>query len=877
MRRLPTAAQFRNRVIVPSFAVSGPALAIVLGALAGLLELTREQWSWFLGATLAYAAAATPVLLAYQGRMLAPVGAWLDGDRAPETAAAAFARAMDLPRRTALVGAVGWLVPVVLITVAMELRWPEWSDFESGVVLASGVAAAFVAGSFMIFVVKRRTASVRCALVEALPDPRQREHLVRPLGLRTKLLVSVVGVTVVSAAFSVLLAQVTAVRAIHGVAIRWQEDLLAGAAASPGGLRAGAGLPAWGGALEVAEIDLSAPDARGLLEPRVLAHLRSEIASGATRGDSRGLPTRKVFAWRRVAGGAAEDAGRIAIALLPRDALPIDLRRIGLVFGLLLLVSTGVAVGLASLLAGDVSRSTEALRGEAERLASGDLRRGRVWESEDELGGLWRSFEAMAGWLRETVGRVAGAADGVEATVSEMVAVAASVTEVTGEQERGIRQATGSMEATFEQVRGIAQSSAALGALVEESSSSVLELGAAGEELFGTAGLLSERVDEVSASIEQMVRSVREVRGSTEALAQAAEETSASMGQMVQSLGEVDATAEQAARLSHEVVESAEGGRGRLLEALSGMEAIRAATEAAERVVRTLGERTREIGAVVDVIDEVADETNLLALNAAIIAAQAGEQGRAFSVVAEEIKDLADRVWSSTKEIGALIGSVQAEGAAAIGAIERGARSVAEGAGLWAAAGSSWEAVAQASRESGARMGAIVLAVREQARASGHVRELMERVREGVEAIRRAAAEQDRGNELISRNAGTMREAARQVRGTTEEQARGSGRIRESVEGVRAAVERINQALQEQSAACRSAAEFLEAVWQRTQRNAQSAERLEAVARGLAAEAEGLRQHVKRFQLGSSEELGPPPAPPSRAARTQPFGLGVGR
>jgi len=521
-----------------------------------------------------------------------------------------------------------------------------------------------------------------------------------------------------------------------------------------------------------------------------------------------------------------------------------------LVFGLLLLVSTCVAIGLAWLLAADVSRAVEGLRREAERLASGDLRRGRTWESEDELGSLWRSFEGMSLSLRETIGGVAEAADRVEATAGEMVEVAASVSGATADQVRGIRQARGSMEAIGAQVRGIAESSSALGVSVEESSSSVLELGAAGEELFTTAGVLSSRVNEVSASIEQMVGSVREVRTSTEALGSAAEETSASMGEMAQSLREVDASAEQTARLSREVVESAEVGQGKLVEARTGMEAIRAATEAAERVVRTLGERTREIGAVVDVIDGVADETNLLALNAAIIAAQAGEHGRAFSVVADAIKDLAERVLANTKEIGGLIRSVQDEGAAAIGAIERGSRSVAVGAELWGAAGSSWEAITRASRESGTRISAIVGAVREQSRASGHVMELMERVREGVEAIRRAAAEQDRGNEVISRSAGTMRDVAAQVRGTTEEQARGSGRIRESIEGVREAVDRINQALQEQSTACRSAAEFLEEIWQRTHSNEQSAGRLDAVARGLVDQAAGLRQHVERFRIG---------------------------
>ena len=112
------------------------------------------------------------------------------------------------------------------------------------------------------------------------------------------------------------------------------------------------------------------------------------------------------------------------------------------------------------------------------------------------------------------------------------------------------------------------------------------------------------------------------------------------------------------------------------------MEEIREATEAAERVIRGLGARTSEIGGILDVIEDVADETNLLALNAAIIAAQAGEQGKAFSVVAEEIKELADRVLASTKEIASLIGAVQLESENAIGAIEAGSGSVRDGVEL---------------------------------------------------------------------------------------------------------------------------------------------------------------------------------------------------
>jgi methyl-accepting chemotaxis protein len=159
------------------------------------------------------------------------------------------------------------------------------------------------------------------------------------------------------------------------------------------------------------------------------------------------------------------------------------------------------------------------------------------------------------------------------------------------------------------------------------------------------------------------------------------------------------------------------------------------------------------------------------------------------------------------------------------------------------------EEITRASRESGTRIAGIVSAVRDQARAAGHVVELMERVRGGVDEIRGAAAEQDRGNESVHQSAVGMREVAQQVRGTTEEQARGSGRIRESVEEVREAVERINQALQRQLAACGAAVEFLEEVSSRTRSHEDSGRRMDEATKGLLRQAEALREDVQRFRI----------------------------
>jgi methyl-accepting chemotaxis protein len=398
-------------------------------------------------------------------------------------------------------------------------------------------------------------------------------------------------------------------------------------------------------------------------------------------------------------------------------------------------------------------------------------------------------------------------------------------------------------------VGGVSESAQALNISVEESSSSILELGAAGDELNDTASVLSSKVEEVSGSIEQMVRSVKQVSSATEGLSDAAAETSSSMEEMASSMKAVDNSAEQTARLSSEVVSLAESGQEKVSQTIQGMEAIRDATDAAEAVIQGLGARAKEIGGILDVIDDVADETNLLALNAAIIAAQAGEHGRAFSVVADEIKELADRVLASTKEIGGLIRSLQDESVNAIGAIEAGTASVASGVELSAEAGSSLEEITRASRESGTRIGGIVSAVREQAKATSHVAALMEGVAGGVQQILVAGSEQDKGNEVIFRSAVTMREVAQQVRRTTEEQSRGFSRIRESVEGVRVTVESINTSLQDQSSACSQVASFLEQVFDGTRSNEEAAQRMGESMQGLLTQAQALREDVAKFQI----------------------------
>jgi methyl-accepting chemotaxis protein len=279
------------------------------------------------------------------------------------------------------------------------------------------------------------------------------------------------------------------------------------------------------------------------------------------------------------------------------------------------------------------------------------------------------------------------------------------------------------------------------------------------------------------------------------------------------------------------------------------MESIRTATDSAQQVINALGERVQQIDAVLEVIHDIANRTNLLALNASIIAAQAGELGRPFAVVASEISDLAVRVRSSSEEIGNLIRSLQTESENAVGAIETGRESVASGVVLAREAGASLEVITSAARQSGERSREIVIAVRAQSKASCHVVEMMERVSHGLTAIRKATEEQDRSHQAVADGTRQMQDVAQQLRTTTEEQARGCRQIGESAEGVRAASEAIYALIDSQMTACTTSASLLEKLATQASSDEENASQMEETIRALVVDAETLRADAKDFKL----------------------------
>ena len=829
--------------------------AMIVVYLAAILNLDREGWIAFLVAVLGATIFLTPMGRYAAGRMEKDICAALDLEVAGKATAndieLAFRGASMLPFHGTIWYFSNWLLSIIIVPPLMSLQLGGLSDFALISISVAAVTGGLSVAPFVYYSLRSLVDPLRGHWAEQI-EIEKRAGLGVQLTLKNKLRFPIAVVSASTVVFLCLLAYSLASRPVEVQDVKVKRAYLTYAAKQ---LAGGARLQTlattaqdFHAAEELVLLRAATGDViggRSMLTPQELKHVLAHPEGGS----SDGFDSANSFAWVPVG-----KSGRLLVAATDGSAFSATLAAAHWIFIAVFLAAVGYGLAMARLLVNDVVGMSGQIQHQAAQISAGNLTAADVLESEDELGGLARTFALMKRSLRDTIAGVSAAASRVDSAAGSLAEIGVGVAGNSEEQVRGIEEATRHVAAINRNVSEITESSHTLSESVEEASSSVLELGAAGEELHSTAQALNSQVEEVTTSIEQMVRSVNALGENTEGLAEAVSDTSASMTEMSRSMKEVESHASETAKLSTQVIELAEGGRAQVQQTIKGMDEIRDATLSAETVIGGLRGRMSEIGAIVDVIDDVADETNLLALNAAIIAAQSGEQGRAFSVVADEIKDLADRVLSSTKEIGALIASVQSESEAAAEAVARGSERVQDGVDLSAQAGVALEEITAAAQRSGERIQEIAAAVVEQGRAAGHVEGLMERVSERVEQIRQAGAEQRRGNDVVMRGAIVMREVAQQTQRTTEEQSSGAGRIRDSMESVRDVVEHIHGALQQQSEACRSAVALLEDVFQRTRSNDESADQLRESAHEMQRQAEALRDDVGRFRVASIEE-----------------------
>lgn len=272
---------------------------------------------------------------------------------------------------------------------------------------------------------------------------------------------------------------------------------------------------------------------------------------------------------------------------------------------------------------------------------------------------------------------------------------------------------------------------------------------------------INETTVKVSSAAQNSQSTALTLAEASESQAKEISGASAAISEMAVTIDKVSSNARESATVAHRSVEIANTGAQVVQNTIQGMDNIREQIQETSKRIKRLGESSQEIGDIVSLINDIADQTNILALNAAIQASMAGEAGRGFAVVADEVQRLAERSSGATKQIGALVKAIQSDTNEAVISMEQTTSEVVRGAHLAQDAGTALSEIEKVSEELSSLIQNISSTAEDQAKSAGRISSTMRIIQE-------ITSQTSTGTTETARSIGALADMTNDLRGSVE-------------------------------------------------------------------------------------------------------------